>query len=97
MAAYVYILASRPRGTLYVGVSSDLVRRVYEHKEGVADGFSKRYGVKTLVYFETFDRIEDAILREKRMKRWRRDWKVALIEGNNPDWCDLYPALASHP
>ncbi len=85
MAAYVYLLASKPRGTLYIGVTSDLVRRVYEHTEGVVDGFSKQYDVKTLVYFETFDRIEDAILREKRMKRWRRDWKIALIEESNPD------------
>ncbi len=85
MAAYVYLLASKPRGALYIGVTSDLVRRVYEHTEGVVDGFSKQYDVKTLVYFETFDRIEDAILREKRMKRWRRDWKIALIEESNPD------------
>jgi putative endonuclease len=94
VVGYVYILASKPHGTLYTGVTNDLVRRVYEHKEGVARGFSKRYGVKTLVHFEVFDRIDDAILREKRVKGWRRAWKIALIEKDNPDWRDLYVDLA---
>jgi len=71
MAGYVYILTSKPRGTLYTGVTGNLVRRIYEHKQGVAEGFSKRYAVKILVYFEMFDRIDDAILREKRVKGWR--------------------------
>ena len=93
MAYYVYIMASRPNGTLYIGMTNDLVRRVYEHKEGLADGFTKRHGVKTLVYFETHDRAEQAIQREKTLKRWLRDWKIALIEKENPYWDDLYESL----
>jgi len=93
MAYYVYILASRRRGTLYTGVTNDLLRRIYEHKEGVAESFTKRYGVKTLVHYEVFEEIEEAILREKRLKRWHRDWKFALIEKCNPDWRDLYDGL----
>ena len=93
MAYYVYILASKERGTLYVGVTNDLLRRVYEHKEGLAEGFTKRHGVKRLVYFETHDSIEAAIAREKHLKRWRRDWKVELIERDNPRWADLYKTL----
>ena len=90
---YVYILASQPRGALYIGVTNDLIRRVYEHREAVVDGFSKRYGVKRLVYFETHDSIEAAIKREKKLKHWRREWKLNLIERDNPDWFDLYPTL----
>ena len=93
MAYYVYILASKERGTLYVGVTNDLLRRVYEHKEGLAEGFSMRHGVKRLVYFETHDSIEAAILQEKRLKRWRRDWKIELVERDNPHWVDLYKTL----
>ena len=93
MAYYVYILASKERGTLYVGVTNDLMRRVYEHKEGLAEGFSKRHSVKRLVYFETHESIEAAILQEKRLKRWRRDWKIELIERDNPHWVDLYKTL----
>ena len=93
MAYYVYILASKERGTLYVGVTNDLLRRAYEHKEGLAEGFTKRHGVKRLVYFETHDSIEAAIAREKHLKRWRRDWKVELIERDNPRWVDLYKTL----
>ena len=93
MAYYVYILASKERGTLYVGVTNDLMRRVYEHKEGLAEGFSMRHGVKRLVYFETHESIEAAILQEKRLKRWRRDWKIELIERDNPHWVDLYKTL----
>ena len=89
----VYILASRIGGTLYIGVTNDLLRRVYEHKEAVVDGFSKRYSVKRLVYFETHDSIEAAIKREKKLKHWRREWKLNLIERDNPDWFDLYPDL----
>ena len=93
MTYYVYILATKERGTLYVGVTNDLMRRVYEHKEGLAKGFSKRHGVKHLVYFETNESIEAAILQEKRLKRWRRDWKIELIERDNPHWVDLYKTL----
>ena len=93
MAYYVYILASKERGTLYVGVTNDLLRRIYEHKEGLADGFTKRHGAKHLVYFETHESIEAAILQEKRLKRWRRNWKIELIERDNPHWVDLYKTL----
>lgn len=93
---YVYILASRPNGTLYVGVTNNLPLRAYQHREGHAEGFTKRYGVHKLVYFETFSDIRAAIQREKRVKRWRRKWKLALIEENNPTWRDLYPEIASH-
>jgi len=90
---YVYILASRPQGTLYIGVTNDLIRRVYEHREGLVDGFTKSHGVKTLVYFECHDSIERAIQREKTMKHWSRAWKIALIERENPQWSDLWPGL----
>jgi putative endonuclease len=91
---YVYILASRIGGTLYIGVTNDLVRRVYEHRSGAAEGFTKDYEVKRLVYFESFDDIEQAIHREKRLKKWTRAWKIALIEKDNPNWIDLYPEIA---
>ena len=87
---YVYILASERNGTLYVGVTSDLVRRVWEHKNGVVEGFTKQYGVHTLVWYEEHGSIEDAIQREKNIKRWYRDWKLELIEQLNPTWRDLY-------
>jgi putative endonuclease len=90
---YVYILASRPSGTLYVGVTNDLVRRVHEHRTDAVPGFTRRYNVKRLVYFEIFDQVEPAIRREKRMKKWPRAWKVRTIEKENPDWNDLYPDL----
>ena len=86
---YVYIMASKRNGTLYVGVTNDLERRVYEHKTGIFDGFSKKYGIKTLVYFEATESIESAIQREKQLKNWKRQWKIDLIEENNPDWKDL--------
>jgi putative endonuclease len=95
MTYFVYILASRPNGTLYIGVTNDLVRRAYEHREGLVDGFTKTHGVKTLVYFEPHDNIEQAIVREKRLKRWRRAWKIQLIERDNPYWRDLFDDLAS--
>ncbi len=95
MTYYVYILANRQRGTLYVGVTNDLVRRAYEHREGLVGGFTKTRGVKTLVFFERHDDIEHAIAHEKRLKRWRRAWKVQLIERGNPDWRDLYDDLSS--
>jgi len=95
VAYYVYILASAPNGTLYIGLTNDLVRRVYEHREGLADGFTKRHGVKSLVYYETYDRVEQALQREKNMKHWSRAWKVELIERDNPLWIDLWDSIAS--
>jgi putative endonuclease len=92
---YVYILASRRNGTLYIGVTNDLVRRVFEHKQGGVPGFTKRYAVKTLVYFEQFDNVEKAIQREKTMKFWPRQWKINKIEENNPDWRDLFNEISS--
>jgi putative endonuclease len=90
---FVYILASKRNGTLYVGVTNDIAGRVWTHKEGLIDGFTKKYGVKLLVYYESFDRIEDAIAFEKRLKRWRRKWKLDLIEKMNPQWLDLYELI----
>jgi len=90
---YVYILASKKNGTLYVGVTSDLNKRVFEHKNDVLGGFTSKYGVKTLVWYEEHDRITDAITQEKRIKNWRRQWKINLIEKHNPDWEDLGPPL----
>jgi len=87
---YVYVMASQRIGTLYIGVTSDLIKRVWEHKEKLAEGFTKRYGVDKLVYFEQFQDIEYAIHREKRLKKYNRKWKVDLIEESNPDWNDLY-------
>ena len=87
---YVYLLASRRHGTLYVGVTSDLVQRVGQHKTKAAPGFTARYGCDRLVWYEVHANAETAITREKRIKEWRRDWKVALIERENPEWCDLY-------
>ncbi len=89
----VYLLASRRNGTLYVGVTSDLVKRVWEHKEDLADGFTKRYGVHTLVWYEPHDSMEAAIRREKAIKEWKRRWKLELIEKTNPQWRDLYADL----
>ena len=88
--SYVYLLASKPNGTLYLGVTSDLARRVWQHKNKVVDGFSKKYDLTRLVWFEIHDEIAAAIEREKRIKKWRRAWKVALIEAENPSWRDLY-------
>ena len=90
---YVYILTNRPNGILYVGVTSDLVKRVYEHRAGFVDGFTKRYGLKRLVYFERFEDIRTAIQREHTIKHWPRAWKVRKIEIDNPDWDDLYPTI----
>jgi putative endonuclease len=92
--AYVYLLASRKDGTLYVGVRSDLVARIYSHKQGMVGGFTKHYQVDRLVYFEGFAEIGEAIRREKQIKKWNRAWKIRLIEEKNPDWCDLYPEIA---
>ena len=95
MPLYVYLLASRRHGTLYLGVTGDLVRRVHEHKSHTVPGFSARYGVDCLVWFETYDNPSDAIAREKALKKWRRDWKIRLIEEENPGWVDLYPGISN--
>ena len=90
---YVYMLASKRNGTLYIGVTNDLVRRVYEHKEGLVEGFTKKYKVDRLVYFEETNDVESAITREKRLKKWNRQWKIELIEKENPEWKDLYEGM----
>ncbi len=89
----VYIMASQKYGTLYIGVTSDLVNRVAQHREGLFEGFTKKHSVKRLVWFERHDSIVIAIQREKSLKKWKRRWKVDLIEGNNPEWADLFPGL----
>ena len=86
----VYIMASAPRGVLYTGVTSDIAARCWEHRTGVIDGFTKKYAVRRLVYFEFHDDASIANARERRLKRWRRDWKIQLIEANNPTWRDLF-------
>lgn len=88
--SYVYILASKRNGTLYVGITSDLVKRVYEHKNDFVKGFTQRHQVHSLVYYEQFEDIKEAIAREKRLKKWNRAWKLKLIEEMNPRWEDLY-------
>ncbi|MFG1190591.1 MULTISPECIES: GIY-YIG nuclease family protein [Xanthobacter] len=93
-AFFVYILASEPNGTLYIGMTNDLVRRVFEHRSEEAKGFTKTYGVKQLVYFEQHDTAYGAITREKRLKKWPREWKMNLIERENPHWLDLYDDIA---
>jgi putative endonuclease len=90
---YVYILASVLNGILYVGVTSDLVRRIYEHRNGLIEGFTKKYSVKRLVYFERYEDIQTAIQREHNIKHWSRKWKVRLILASNPDWNDLYDSI----
>jgi putative endonuclease len=92
---WVYILASKVGGTLYIGVTSNLVKRVYEHRTEAVAGFTKEYGVHRLVYFEQHTDIEAAIWREKRLKKWNRVWKIRLIEETNPNWDDLYLSIAS--
>jgi putative endonuclease len=90
---WVYILASRHRGTLYIGVTSDIARRAWQHRDGSGSEFAARYGATRLVYVERHDRIEDAIAREKALKKWRRAWKVELIEQGNPEWDDLFDVI----
>ncbi|WP_375781217.1 GIY-YIG nuclease family protein [Bradyrhizobium sp. ma5] len=90
---YVYFLTNRPNGVLYVGVTSDLVRRIFEHRSGFVDGFTKRYGLNGLVYFEQFDDIRTAIQREHTIKHWPRAWKVRTIIAANPNWDDLYDTI----
>jgi len=87
---YVYILASKRNGTLYVGITSDLVKRVWEHREKLVDGFTKKYDVEKLVYYEEYSEPKEAITREKNIKAWKRIWKIQTIEKHNPDWSDLY-------
>ncbi|MBZ6076117.1 GIY-YIG nuclease family protein [Microvirga puerhi] len=90
MPYWVYLLASRRYGTLYLGVTNDLPRRVHQHKTKAIPGFSATYDVQRLVWYETYERIDEGIAREKSLKKWRRDWKIRLIEEMNPDWSDLY-------
>ena len=93
MRYFVYMLASGRHGTLYVGVTNDLARRIFEHRESLTKGFTSQYGVTRLVWYEAYERIDEAIAREKALKKWRRDWKIRLIEEMNPEWEDLYLAL----
>ncbi len=93
MTYYVYIVTNRPRGTLYIGVTNDIARRAWEHREGLVDGFTKRYGLNLLVHVEEYQDVGEAIHREKRLKHWNRAWKIALIEESNPNWEDLYQTL----
>ena len=89
----VYILANRKNGTIYVGVTSDLIKRIWQHKNNITEGFTKKYSVHSLVYYEQHHDIVSAIQREKYIKKWKRAWKIALIEATNPEWLDLYPNI----
>ena len=93
-AGFVYMMASQKNGTIYIGATSDLIKRVHEHREGVVDGFTKRHGCKLLVWFEAFDDLQEARRRELQMKEWKRPWKIKRIEERNFEWHDLYPTLA---
>jgi putative endonuclease len=93
MPYFVYILASQRHGTLYVGVTNNLVRRVHEHREKLIEGFTSQYNVTRLAWFDQTDSVEEAITHEKKLKRWRREWKIVLIEKNNPAWDDLYDSI----
>ncbi len=93
---YVYILASKRNGTLYIGITSDLLRRVWEHRNNLVEGFTKRYGVHKLVYLEAHQEMISAITREKQIKKWNRSWKLRLIEDENPEWLDLYDSLIEY-
>ena len=90
----VYLLASKPHGTLYVGSTFELARRVWQHKTRAVPGFTAKYGVDRLVWFEAHERLETALVRERQIKKWKRDWKINLIERENPHWADLYPSLS---
>ena len=92
---YIYILASKKNGTLYIGITSDLIRRIWEHKNNVVKGFTKKYSVHTLVYYEVHPTFETAVQREKNLKKWKRAWKIKLIEEKNSEWRDLYPDILS--
>jgi putative endonuclease len=96
----VYILANSRQGTLYIGVTADLIQRTWQHREGLVEGFTLKYGLKYLVWYELHENMEGAILREKQLKKWRRVWKIRLIESSNPHWVDLWSAILgekSHP
>lgn len=93
MAYYTYILASGRHGTLYIGVTNNIVKRIWEHKQDIVEGFTKKYSVHSLVYFEITESIESAIKREKQLKEWHRQWKINLIETHNPEWKDLYDTI----
>ncbi|WP_029077083.1 GIY-YIG nuclease family protein [Kaistia adipata] len=95
MQPCVYIMASARNGTLYIGVTSNLPQRVWQHREGFLGGFTSRYRIRTLVYYEGHDTMESAIRREKQMKLWKRSWKIELVERSNPNWLDLYGEIAS--
>jgi putative endonuclease len=95
MPFYVYLLASKKHGTLYLGVTKDLVRRAYEHRTKAVGGFTARHGVDKLVWFEIYEDATTAIAREKELKKWRRDWKTRLVEETNPEWVDLYPGISN--
>ena len=95
--SWLYILASQRNGTLYTGVTTNLLRRIWEHRDGIIPGFTRRYGVKRLVWYEVHGEVRDAIAREKAIKRWRRAWKLALIEAENPQWLDLYETMNGGP
>ena len=90
---YIYIITNKWNTTFYIGVTNDLVRRIYEHKKGLIEGFSKKYNLEKLIYYEESQNIESAIIREKQLKNWHRDWKINLIKKNNSDFKDLYPGL----
>jgi len=92
-SSYVYVMSNQFRGTLYIGVTSDLVKRVYEHRSNAVDGFTKRYGLHQLVYYEIHDDVREAIQRETQMKAWKRQWKIDLIEKDNPYWNDLFDSI----
>jgi putative endonuclease len=89
----VYILANQRNRTVYIGVTSNLIKRIYEHKNNLLDGFTKQYNIHLLVHYELYDDMENAIIREKRLKEWKRAWKIRLIEETNPQWRDLWPAI----
>jgi putative endonuclease len=93
MQPCVYILASQRNGTLYIGVTSDVIKRIWEHQSDLVEGFTKQYQVHTLVWYEVHESMENAITREKQLKEWKRQWKVDLIEKSNPYWNDLYPTI----
>ena len=88
------MLASKRNGTLYIGVTNNLLKRVHQHKNDVTEGFTRKYNVHSLVYYEVFNRIQDAIMREKQMKKWKRQWKIELLEKSNPNWEDLFESLS---
>ncbi len=92
-AFYVYIMANKRNGTIYIGVTNDLIRRVYEHRRGLVKGFTSRYGLRMIVHYEVFDSVVNAIQRETSLKRWPRKWKLDLIETRNPQWRDLYEEI----